>query len=80
MLNQTQFNALVASLAADFKPQVIRIEASPETTQHHYADYGNLISQLAAGKNSQVAKVIALALTQAGANPVGVANGLKLFV
>jgi len=70
---------LIADLAIDLAPEMAQIEAKPETTQHHYADYGALLSRLAKG-NRTVAMVLAHAFIKAGAHPVGVANGLKIFV
>lgn len=70
---------LIDDLATDLKQDVARIEASPETTQHHYGDYGGLISTVANG-NKAVANLIGHALIKAGANAIGVANAIKLFV
>ena len=70
---------LIDGLAIDLKEDVARIEASPETTQHHYGDYGSIISSVAAG-NRNVANLIGHALIKAGAHPLGVANAIKLFV
>ena len=74
-----QVQQLIDDLALDLKEAVAQIEASLETTQHHYGDYGALISQLANGRKP-VALVIGHALIKAGANPIGVANAIKLFV
>jgi hypothetical protein len=70
---------LINDLAGDFKELVTTIEAKPETTQHHYGDYGGVISQFSHGKPG-VAKIIAAALIKAGANADGVNNGLNLLV
>ena len=77
-MNEKQIQ-LINDLAADFKPIVVEIEGSIKTTQNNYGKYGGLIAQLTKG-NKDVARIIALALIQAGANSVGVNNGLKLFV
>ena len=73
---QQQF---VTECAADFKPLVMKIESGIATTQNHYGKYGAVISQLSKG-NKNAAGFIALALVEAGANRLGVAYGLKLFV
>ena len=70
---------LINGLAEDFKPIVRDTEAKPETTQHHYGDYGGIISSLSKGK-AGAAKIIAAALIKAGANATGVTNGLNLLV
>jgi hypothetical protein len=69
----------IDGLAEDLKETVQKIESKPATTQHHYGDYGALISQLALG-NKILANILGEACIVAGANPVGVANGVKLFV
>lgn len=76
-MNEKQ-KALIDGLAADLAPLVRDIEAGPEVTQHHYGRYGSILSQFSKG-NKVVAKVIAVALMQAGANRLGVENGLNLF-
>ena len=73
---QQQF---VTECAADFKPLVTKIESGIATTQNHYGKYGAVISQLSKG-NKNAADLIAIALVEAGANRLGVAYGLKLFV
>ena len=70
---------LIDDLATDLKADVARIEASPETTQHHYGNYGSLISAVAGG-NAKLATLIGHALIKAGAHPLGVANAIKCFV
>lgn len=70
---------LIADLATDLKEDVAKIEASPETTEHHYGNYGSLISAVAKG-NVNLANLIGHALIKAGAHPLGVANAIKLFV
>ena len=75
---QAKLDTLIKDLANDLREEVQRIEASPDTTQNHYANYGALISRLAAG-NQNVAKLISLALVKAGANRLGVSNAVKLF-
>ena len=55
------------------------IESGIKTTQNNYGRYGGLIAQLSKGDKG-VANIIALALIKAGANSLGVNNGLKLFV
>ncbi len=75
---QAKLDKLVNDLAADVKADVERIEAKPETTQHHYGDYGALLSTVSGGRKN-VAFIVAKALIKAGAHPVGVQNGLKLF-
>ncbi len=74
----TRQRQLIDGLAEDLKPLVKDIESGIATTQHNYARYGHIIAQFAMG-NKTVANVIALALIQAGANSLGVTNGLKLF-
>ncbi len=61
----------ITALAGDFKPLVTEIEASIKTTQDHYGRYMAVISGLSKG-NEKVAKIISLALMEAGANPNGV--------
>lgn len=70
---------LIDELANDLSPEVKRIESSLATTQNHYGDYGNIISRTAKG-NKNIALVIGKALVKAGANSVGVANAIRLFV
>jgi len=72
-------STLINGLAEDLAPLVKDIEARIETTQHHYGDYGAVISQFSKGK-AGVAKIIAAALIKAGANATGVTNGLNLLV
>jgi hypothetical protein len=72
---QTQ---LIKELAEDVRPEVQRIEAKPATTQNHYGDYMALLN-IVSGGNSQVGKVISLALIEAGANKAGVASALKIL-
>jgi hypothetical protein len=74
-----KLNQLIYELSQDVAPEVQRIEASIETTQNHYGDYGALISQVSGGKPA-VAKIIAAALIKAGANQAGVTNGLNTLV
>ncbi len=76
---ENKLDAVIAELAADLKDMVSKIESSPATTQNHYGCYGALISRVANG-NKNIANVVALALIKAGANRVGVANAVKLFV
>ena len=76
---QKKLEECIAGLAADFAPVVKEIEASIATTQHHYGRYGGLISQFSKG-NANVAKIIAAAFIKAGANAIGVQNGLNLLV
>lgn len=70
---------LINGLAEDFAPLVKDTEEKPETTQHHYGDYGAIISQYSKGK-AGIAKIIASALIKAGANADGVNNGLHCLV
>ena len=77
-MNEKQIQ-LINDLAADFKPIVAEIEGGIKTTQHNYGRYGVLLNQLSKG-DKRIAGILALALIQAGANSVGVNNGLKLFV
>ena len=77
-MNEKQIQ-LINDLANDFKPVVREIESGIKTTQNNYGRYGGLIAQLSKGDKG-VANIIALALIKAGANSLGVNNGLKLFV
>ena len=77
-INEKQIQ-LINDLANDFKPVVREIESGIKTTQNNYGRYGGLIAQLSKGDKG-VANIIALALIKAGANSLGVNNGLKLFV
>ena len=77
-MNEKQIQ-LINDLANDFKPVVREIESGIKTTQNNYGRYGGLIAQLSKGDKG-VANIIALALIKAGANSIGVNNGLKLFV
>ena len=76
---QTKVTELIEGLATDLAPEVKNIEAGIATTQHNYGRYGGLISNLSNG-NAKMAKIIAAALIKAGANTVGVKNGLNLMV
>ena len=77
---QAKLDALVAEFTADeaMKALVKRIESMPETTQHRYADYGSAIASLSGG-SAVTAYIIMHAMMNNGANPIGVANGVKLF-
>ena len=77
-MNEKQIQ-LITDLAADFKPIVAEIEGGIKTTQNNYGRYGALLNQLSKG-DKRIAGILALALIKAGANSVGVNNGLKLFV
>jgi hypothetical protein len=74
-----KLDTLIEDLAADLKPEVNKVENGFATTQHNYGKYGALISAVSGGK-SDTAKIIAAALIKAGANPIGVQNGLNVMV
>lgn len=63
----------------DIQAMVAEIEAKPETTQHHYGDYGASLSKLSQGR-TVVAQLLALAFVKAGGNRLGVINGLNTLV
>ena len=79
-MNKKEFiDKTVKELAIDLKPAVIQIESGIKTTQNHYGRYGALIGQLS-NDDENVAKIIALALLEAGGNPQGVRDGLTHLV
>ena len=81
----TQLNKIqqqfVDAFATD--PEVISlikdIEARPKTTRNHYGDYGAAISKLCQGSKI-AAQLLALAFVKAGADYIGVTNGLNVLV
>jgi hypothetical protein len=78
---RTKLEQVIDDLAQDpdMKQLVLNIEARPETTQHHYGDYGAALCALSNGSKI-TAWVLAQVFKRLGANPVGVDNGFKLFV
>lgn len=77
-MTTTQLNALVDELAADFKPQVTKIESGIKTTQNHYGSYMQMLSVMAKGDKA-LGMVFSLALIKAGANREGVNSALKIL-
>jgi len=76
--NATNAQELINELASRLKPLVNETESSFATTQNHYGDYMLTIQQLSKG-NKNMAKAIALALIQAGANKHGVISAMQLI-
>jgi hypothetical protein len=55
------------------------IESKPATTQYHYGDYGGTISRLCHG-SKLTAYILGEAMKRCGAHPLGVDNGIALFL
>lgn len=70
--------AMVATIAAELRPMVAEIEASPPTTQGHYGRYGGLLATVSRG-SARVSAVYLLALVAAGANRAGAGAGYDLM-
>ena len=68
---------LVTGLAEDLKPEVVKIEKKFATTKNRYGDYMALISAVA--KDERTAKLIVLALIEAGANREGVTDAMRII-
>jgi len=77
-MTTTQLDALVDDLAADFKPQVTKIESGIKMTQNHYGRYMALLSQMAKG-DKHLAMVFSLAMVKAGANRDGIKSALQIL-
>ena len=71
-----KLDAMIADLANELREHVTKIEAKPMTTRGHYADYMSLISGVA--QDRPTARIVALALKEAGANVQGVQDALGL--
>jgi hypothetical protein len=67
---------LIDSLTPEFKEVVNEIEKSPATCRNHYDKYMSVIGGLSKGSKT-TAKIIGLALIQAGANSQGVNDALQ---
>jgi hypothetical protein len=78
MENNPKLAALISSLAADFQPIVAEIEKGTKTTQNNYGRYMSLLSTLSDGNRGK-ANLFALALTEAGANRMGVASAMQIL-
>jgi hypothetical protein len=76
-MTKEQQEEVLNDLTEDFLPFVKEVEASIERTKDHYGRYWSMLSQLSKG-NGDVAKLFALAMRRAGANPKGVASALNL--
>lgn len=76
--NATNAKEFIADLARELKPLVIDTEKSFATTQNHYGDYMAIIGQLSKG-NKSTAKVIALALIEAGGNKAGIISAMQFI-
>jgi hypothetical protein len=73
---QAKLKQLVTDLAGDLRETVAKIEAKLATTQNHYGDYMALLSSIARDKNT--AKIISMALVEAGANVQGVTSAMRV--
>ena len=73
---QAKLKQLITDLAGDLKPEVAKIESRIATTRHHYGDYMALLSGIA--RDKATAKVISMALVEAGANTQGVADAMRV--
>ena len=71
-----KLDALIADLANDLREMVEKIEARPMTTRGHYGDYMSLISSTTSDRPT--ARIVALALKEAGANVQGVQDALQI--
>jgi hypothetical protein len=69
-----ELKKVVIDIAEDIKPALDDIHAQPATTQNYYADYLRLLSY-----KPKHAKMLALAMLYAGANPNGVEAAIKLI-
>lgn len=78
LYNATNANELLESLANDLKPLVNDTEKSFATTKNHYGDYMAIINQLSNGEK-RMAKIIALALIQAGGNKEGIMSAMQFI-
>ena len=73
---QFKLKQLITDLAGDLKSEVAKIEAKLATTRHHYGDYMAFLSAVA--RDKATAKIISLALVEAGANAQGVADAMRV--
>ena len=78
---KAKLEELIAEFAkdSDIQKLVTQIEAKPETTQHHYGDYGAAIAHISKGSKT-AAYVIKEAMKRCGGNSQGIDNGFSLFV
>jgi hypothetical protein len=77
-MTSAQLDKLIIELAADFKPQVKKIESGIKMTQNHYGRYMQMLSVMAKGDKA-LGMVFSLALIKAGANREGVNSALKIL-
>jgi hypothetical protein len=77
-MTKSELDTLIADLAEDFRPQVLKIEASIPTTKNHYGQYMSLLSQMAKD-DKNLAMVFSLALVKAGANREGIKSALRIL-
>ena len=69
-----EFRKMIVDISETLKPLLDDIHASYPTTQNYYGDYLRLLSY-----KPEKAKIIALALLFAGANPQGIEAAMKLI-
>ena len=77
-MTKSELDTLIADLADDFRPQVLKIETSIPTTKNHYGRYMELLCQMAKG-DKNLAMVFSLAMIKAGANREGIKSALKIL-
>lgn len=70
---------LIRAIEPDVKPIVMAIEASRMTTRNHYDRYITVINTVSRN-NRNMAKVVALAMIQCGANKQGVHDALRICI
>jgi hypothetical protein len=75
-MTKSELDTLIADLAEDFRPQVLKIEGSIPTTKNHYGRYMSLLYQMAKD-DKNLAMVFSLALVKAGANREGIKSALR---
>lgn len=78
LFQRPEVQALVDGLVIELADPVAKIEARPETTQHHYGDYMALFSTLAGGSKFTLL-CVANAAKRAGGNPLGISAALRII-